>query len=179
MLKNNFKCFPRLKNEELYLSWLLGLYDGDGFQDKTMLCSKSKGILEKIKDHFKIKYNIRKYNKPQKGKRETNNNLKTQNEGTIFILTLGSVLFNKMITNYTKSLPRKRIFFSEQHQSMDKLKRKVGTKKNLQNLVNQYRKSDLISMLNVSEYSLNKLLLIILFLYLRIVNNFLLSKLCI
>jgi hypothetical protein len=101
-LKNN-GCFekkttrirlPNLTTEDLFLSFLLGFYDGDGCQNSTVVCSKSKNFLLDIKQQFNIPYNVR---------------LKTNPLGSVYIMSLGRPLWNKMMAVFSGSLPRKRI----------------------------------------------------------------------
>ncbi|MFX1537069.1 MAG: LAGLIDADG family homing endonuclease, partial [Promethearchaeota archaeon] len=151
----NFKKFPKLDSHELYLAWLLGFYDGDGFQGKTMVCSASRRLLEQIKDYFKIKNNVRESNY-EVGKVEEPNG--QNNQSTIYILTLEARLFNKMMTNYGDSLGRKRKIYSEQFDTYGNLIEQVIDRKNFQNLVNKHQKCDLIKLLNTTEYALDKLI---------------------
>ncbi|MFX0101634.1 MAG: hypothetical protein ACFFCS_18835 [Candidatus Hodarchaeota archaeon] len=96
--------FPRLKDKKMELAFLLGFYDGDGQQGKTIICTGSKKFLEQIKEKFKLKFKIRK----------------EENDGFIddrkihskrYYLNLGANLFNKMMQNYERSMPRKRRHF--------------------------------------------------------------------
>lgn len=78
------------KNRQFDLAFLLGFYDGEGFEGRTALCSHSRKIFEDIKKKFKIPHNIRQ----------------TKEGG--FVLSLGAKIFNEMMKNYKYSLQRKR-----------------------------------------------------------------------
>ena len=87
---------PRLKSRDLYLSFLLGFFDGDGKQKSTKITSSSFNFLNQIKMKFQLPYRI-VYEKSQ--------------YGGAFTLHLGADLFNDMLDNYQNSMPRKRIRF--------------------------------------------------------------------
>ena len=80
---------PKLDNQELYLAFLLGYFDGDGHQGTSRITSGSIKFLRQIKNRFNIKYSI-------DYRRST--------------LTLGASLLNEMLDNYKDSLLRKRIY---------------------------------------------------------------------
>ncbi|MCK4779149.1 MAG: hypothetical protein KAT57_03130 [Candidatus Lokiarchaeota archaeon] len=110
-----FKEFPKLASDGLYLAWLLGLYDGDGYQGKTMVCSASNNLLMEIKCFFNIEYEIRDYYYDDELDYYLRNNegIKIDNSSRfLYVLTLGSHLFNKMMKNYENSLKRKRRTFN-------------------------------------------------------------------
>ena len=164
LIRHNFKGFPNLNNYNLYLAWLLGLYDGDGFQGKTMVCSGIKILLEQIKDFFNIRYEVREYYYDSDlgyHIRITEDIEKAsikRSSRFIYILTLGSQLFNQMMNNYYDSLERKRNIFSELHETYEKLIEHVVNRANLQNLINKNPKNKLINLLNTTEYALDKLI---------------------
>lgn len=87
---------PVLGTLELYLAFLLGFYDGDGQQGTTEIVSSSLQFLKQIKIKFAIPYKIR---------------IKNHLKKDYYYLTLGASLFNKMMSNYKLSLPRKRKYF--------------------------------------------------------------------
>ena len=117
LISYDFKNFPALDSSELYLSWLLGLYDGDGFQGKTMICSRTKELLIEIKNYFKIKYEIRDYYYDSdvgyhlRIKKDNKDTILKNLTRLLFLLTLGAELFNLMMDNYQDSLKRKRRYF--------------------------------------------------------------------
>ncbi|KKM89251.1 hypothetical protein LCGC14_1250550 [marine sediment metagenome] len=167
LIEQDFKSFPKLISYDLYLSWLLGLYDGDGFQGKTMVCSEHKEILEQIKTSFNIKYEVREY--------YFNGESYIRNYGDIteivdyntkvnsslrflYILTLGARLFNKLMRNFNNSLERKRNTFSELNESLEKLIEEVVSEDILQELINNNQKNELIEKLSTTEYALDKLI---------------------
>ncbi|MFW9989448.1 MAG: hypothetical protein ACFFC3_12395, partial [Candidatus Odinarchaeota archaeon] len=168
LIKHEFKSFPKLISYDLYLSWLLGFYDGGGFQGKTMVCSENKEILEKIKTYFNIIYDVREYYfneqsyvRNYRDSIEVNDINYIENDSSIkflYILTLGARLFNEMMTNFNKSLERKRKIFSELHETSNKLIEEVISEENLQDLVNKYQKKELIEKLSTTEYALDKLI---------------------
>ena len=109
-----FKEFPKLSSDNLYLAWLLGLYDGDGFQGKTMVCSASYSLLTKIKQKFNIEYEVRDYYFNEElgyHLRYNEENCNNKNVKFFYILTLGSHIFYEMMNNFENSLKRKRRTF--------------------------------------------------------------------
>ncbi len=97
--KSKIIQLPSLFSRELYLAFLLGYFDGDGEAGSSRIISGSKIFLKQIKMKFCIKYKI------QEDIRETE-------KGEIlccYALSLGAELFNEMLSNYKKSLNRKRI----------------------------------------------------------------------
>jgi len=87
--------FPQLDNEELYMAFLLGYYDGDGCCGTSVICSGSLFFLESIKDHFNIQYNPK---------------LKINPYGKCYILSLGRKLLRKIFLNFDYGIDRKRFF---------------------------------------------------------------------
>ncbi len=86
-LKNVFINF---NNQELDLSFLLGFFDGDGCASTSpSLYSGIKSTLFSIKQKYNLKNKISK------------------NKNT-YSMTIGTELYQKMLINYRKSLPRKR-----------------------------------------------------------------------
>lgn len=166
LINQDFKSFPKLNRSDLYLSWLLGLYDGDGFQGKTMVCSQHKEILEKIRTYFNIKYEAREFYFNGKSYIRNygniadiidNNAIVNSSLRFLYILTLGARLFNEMMKNFKNSLIRKRNNFSESNDSIEKLIEEVGSKKNLQELIISNQKKKIIEKLCTTEYALDKL----------------------
>ena len=85
---------PPLGNRELFLAFLLGFFDGDGKAGSTRITSSSYKFLNQIRIKFKLPYTI--YHEPEKN---------------AWSLHLGAVLFNEMLDNYGKSIPKKRVRF--------------------------------------------------------------------
>lgn len=167
LIEQDFKFFPKLISHDLYLSWLLGLYDGDGFQGKTMVCSAHKKILEQVKTYFNIKYEVREYyfNGESYIRNYANiteiidNNIKVNSSlRFLYILTLGARLFNKLMRNFNYSLERKRNTFNELNESLEKLIEEVISEEILQELINTNQKNELIEKLSTTEYALDKLI---------------------
>ncbi|MBA7501345.1 hypothetical protein ES704_04108 [subsurface metagenome] len=167
LIEQDFKFFPKLSSYDLYLSWLLGLYDGDGFQGKTMVCSAHKEILEQVKTYFTIKYEVREYyfNGESYIRSYTNiteiidDNTKVNSSlRFLYILTLGARLFNKLMRNFNSSLERKRNTFNELNESLEKLIEEAISEDNLQELINTNQKNELIEKLSTTEYTLDKLI---------------------
>ena len=94
--KSAILYLPVLKSIELSLAFLLGFYDGDGQQGTTEICSSSLQFLKQIKIKYGIPFDIR---------------IKKNQGKDYFYLTLGASLFNRMMSNYELSLPRKRKYF--------------------------------------------------------------------
>ncbi|MFW9988136.1 MAG: hypothetical protein ACFFC3_05730 [Candidatus Odinarchaeota archaeon] len=127
---------PFLNSRELYLAFLLGYFDGDGDQGSSLINCRNKKFLNQIKELFKIEFEV-KY-KESKGGYIGNRFVK----GSVYRLTLGADLFNKMLDNYKKTMPRKRIRMQSSIEKVEyaiklaKEKSKFGfTKKELKNLV--------------------------------------------
>jgi len=167
LIEQDFKSFPKLISYDLYLSWLLGLYDGDGFQGKTMVCSAHKEILKQIKTYFNIKYDVREYyfNGESYIRNYMNiteiidNNTKVNSSlRFLYILTLGARLFNNLMRNFNNSLIRKRNTFNELTESLEKLIEEVISEDILQELINTNQKNELIEKLSTTEYALDKLI---------------------
>jgi len=167
LIEHEFKSFPKLTSYDLYLSWLLGLYDGDGFQGKTMVCSKHQGILEQTKLYFNIKYEVREFYFNGENYIRNYENITDIIENTLkvnsslrffYILTLGARLFNEMMRNFKFSLNRKRNNFNEFNESLDKLIEEVGSENNLQELIITNHKKELIEKLSTTEYALDRLI---------------------
>lgn len=83
---------PMLSSRELLLAFLLGFFDGDGKRGSTRITSSSFKFLDQIKIKFNLPYTI--YHEPGKN---------------AWSLHLGAELFNQMLDNYKKSMPRKRV----------------------------------------------------------------------
>jgi len=107
------------KNRQLDLAFLLGFYDGEGFEGRTALCSHSRRIFEDIQKKFKIPHKIR----PRK-------------EGG-FVLSLGAKIFNEMMKNYKNSLQRKRFKANIKKFGVKSLFESIMTKELLRELIDQ------------------------------------------
>ncbi len=83
---------PILNSRELLLAFLLGFFDGDGKRGSSRITSSSIKFLNQIKSKFNLPYTI--YHEPEK---------------TAWSLHLGAELFNQMLDNYKKSMPKKRV----------------------------------------------------------------------
>jgi hypothetical protein len=98
--------FPKLFDRDLELAFLLGYYDGDGKQNTTRIMSGSMGFLEQIKERFNLSFRI---NATQRESEICGRRIK----GTEYYMHLGTELFNEMMENYTRSMPRKRRLFCD------------------------------------------------------------------
>jgi len=116
--KSERKELPLLDNHELELAFLLGFYDGDGIQGTTRIVSGNKKILEQIKKKNNLPYKISKHK-----------------YGGSWSMSLGSKLFNEMMSNYENSLERKRNTFEIRRYKVKESFEKKLTKEKLQNLV--------------------------------------------
>lgn len=92
--KSKIIRLPMLTTYDLYLSFLLGYFDGDGEMGSSRVWSGSREFLEDIKSFYNVKNEI-KYKK--------------SNLGSAWGLSLGPELFNAMLDNYENSMERKRI----------------------------------------------------------------------
>lgn len=100
---------PRLSSELLYDAFLLGYYDGDGFEKRHKICSGNKDFLLEIKNKYNIEYDV-------KLKKHTNKKWKC------YEMTIGWDLHSRILKSYEKSMPRKRKFLSRV-ESKEKAKR--------------------------------------------------------
>lgn len=91
-LKRDRDNLPILSGE-LYLPFLLGYYDGDGFEVGNVICSGNFKFLENIKNKFDITNDIK---------------LKKNPLGQCYVLTIGVELRCKILKSYEFSLLRKR-----------------------------------------------------------------------
>ncbi|MFX1377162.1 MAG: LAGLIDADG family homing endonuclease [Promethearchaeota archaeon] len=135
--KSNLLELPIFDNRELYLSFLLGYFDGDGTTGTTKITSGSKKFLVQIKNYFNIKYKIRGENT----KGEINGR---EFKGYKYVLCLGARLFNEMLDNYTNSMIKKRHRFVTNEERIEKIKENAwisserkfkGTKKEIKDLI--------------------------------------------
>lgn len=125
---------PTLNNRNLYLAFLLGFFDGDGTQGKTVIATASKKFLIQIKNKFNLPFKIHEQ-KAHQG--YINNRLRSFK--TSYYMFLGGVLFNEMMDNYEHSLPRKRKYFCTEKQRIEKIKEsmKLNIKGKLSNLTKE------------------------------------------
>jgi len=145
---------PNLKTKELYLSFLLGYFDGDGEAGSTRIHSGSLVFLNQIKELFNIGNKIQEKSKlNKKGKKQI-----------WYALSLGANLFNTMLDNYTRSLKRKRTRFvtnmKDFHYAkfVKSLEKLSFSKDELVNLLSKLPKYKVCKKLEVSQYYLNKLI---------------------
>ncbi|KKM76393.1 hypothetical protein LCGC14_1380590 [marine sediment metagenome] len=120
--KSRKLTLPNLGSRELYLAFLMGLFDGDGTMGYTTLTSASKVLLEQIKDKFNLPYRVR----PVLWKGERND---------VYRISLGGALFNEMVANYEFSLTRKRTKFNVRRHEVHKQFEGLMSKEKLQELV--------------------------------------------
>jgi Zn-finger protein len=105
---------PEFNNYELNLSWLLGYYDGDGYEKCARLYSSSLKLLEQIKERHNIDFDIK----------TCRNNM--------YSLYLGENFREKLCANYKFSLERKRtkIFgkpYRDKNKNLDILTKEILT----------------------------------------------------
>jgi hypothetical protein len=91
--KSRIIRLPYLTSCKLYLSFLLGCFDGDGEQGTSRLWSGSRDFLVDIKNLFGIQNEIQ---------------FRKSNLGSAWGLSLGPRVFNEMLDSYKDSIPRKR-----------------------------------------------------------------------
>ncbi len=91
--KSKIIRLPCLNSCELYLSFILGYFDGDGEEGTSRLWSGSREFLEDIKNMFDVPNEIK---------------LRKSNIGSAWGLSLAPKLFNAMLDSYKDSMPRKR-----------------------------------------------------------------------
>ncbi len=95
--------YPKLLRRDLELAFLLGYFDGDGRRKSTSITCGNRRFLEQVKSRFRLPYNIVEDSREKEldGRRI---------RGTVFYMSLGAELFNEMMKNYKRSMPRKRWF---------------------------------------------------------------------
>ncbi|MFO7795494.1 MAG: hypothetical protein ACQERB_05840 [Promethearchaeati archaeon] len=96
--KSNLIRLPSFPDKSYYYPFLMGCFDGDGEAGTSRLWSGSYGFLKDIKDKFKIFNEIR---------------YRESNYGSVWGLSLGARVFNKMLDSYPDSLERKRRYMKE------------------------------------------------------------------
>jgi transposase len=143
-----------LKNNNLSYALLLGIYDGDGSEGRTIIYSTNYSFLLQIKNVYKIKTEIRKREVD-----EIDENLKFRIKRTkpIYEIGLNPNLLNKMMNSYHNSLARKRKRFSERLHVMETIKNKIRSPVVLEKLIKTHGKEKIAKMLNVSFNTLHKL----------------------
>jgi len=106
---------PVLDSRDLYLAFILGFFDGDGTQHKTMITCGSKKFLEQIKEMFHLPFKIIEEitDKPICGK---------PSHAITYRIFLGADLFNEIMDNYADSLPRKRRHFNTNIERFERIK---------------------------------------------------------
>lgn len=138
------------------LSWLFGLYDGDGQQGKISIYSTRREVLEQISNSFNVPNKVRKAKNPRI-RVDVNGYPKFDSEGspmltkTLYVLRLGPSLFNKMMDNYQDSLPRKRKYFDERIDATERLKELFDNNKDLlQELISSLPRTQILTVLRNS-----------------------------
>jgi len=149
------KDVPNFKDRKYLLAWLLGFYDGDGAQNRTLIYSANEKFLDRVKKVFKVRNDVYKVKDPEVIESLS---LKFKFTKGMYALSLGPRLFNEMMFNFECSMERKRRFFSESSEALDILKEKVVNKERLQELVSQYRKYELVEIFETTDYILSKLI---------------------
>jgi len=138
------------------LSWLFGLYDGDGQQGKTSIYSTKRDLLEQIRVSFNAPNKVYKVKNPRimldvKGFPKLDSHGDPMLTKTLYVLRLGPSLFNKMMDNYRDSMPRKRRYFDERIDAVEKLKKIFNNNKELlQELINLLPRSQILTILRNS-----------------------------
>lgn len=138
--------FPEFMSREIYLSFLLGYFDGDGKQGTSKICSGSKIFLAQIKNHFNLNTHI-------SPSRKNDDN---------FELALSAELFNEMLENYTNSLSRKKIRLETNEERIERLREFAAktkkfklTKEQLQNLIQTMKQSEIAEKYNYSQSTIS------------------------
>ena len=146
---------PNLRNRDLYLAFLLGFFDGDGTQKRTIITTASKKFLEDIKLLFNLSFKIH-----IKLPTEHKMNGRKINSGKVYYMCLGAKLFNEMMDNYEHSLPRKRKYFCTEEERIERIKYKAWhgghqkkfniTKEELEKLVWEITSEEIAKKYNIS-----------------------------
>jgi hypothetical protein len=118
--KSKTITYPKLSQSSLELAFLLGYYDGDGRTHTTTISSGSRKFLEQVKERYKLTCEIYvdKRQKEIYGRKLI---------GTNYLMCLGPELVNKMMMNYTNSMPRKRWAPCERKEKVRRLKEACDT----------------------------------------------------
>ncbi|MCK4381996.1 MAG: hypothetical protein KAW66_01755 [Candidatus Lokiarchaeota archaeon] len=133
---------------------MLGIYDGDGKEGRTIIYSTNYSVLLQIKNVYKIKTEIRK-REVEKIPEELK--FKIKRTKPIYEVALLPNLLNKMMNSYGNSLTRKRKRFSERLHVMETIKSKIKSPEVLEKLIKIHGKEKLAKMLNISFNTLHKL----------------------
>ena len=116
-LKSKKLEFPNFKNQELDLAFLLGFYDGEGWEGTIKFSCGSKTFVEQVKRKYQLPYIIWK------------------TKSGVWGISLGSKLFNEMMYNYKDSLPRKRKIFEMRRYKVKHKFKTLISKEKLRKLV--------------------------------------------
>lgn len=93
--KTKVNIFPKIESLELFLAFMLGVYDGDGTESACLLSSGNKEFLEYCCDRLQIP-NDKIF-------------ISINPNGQCYKLHLGVNIFKQMLFNYQNSLERKRL----------------------------------------------------------------------
>ena len=156
-LKDGRKNIAVFKNRKVTLGFLLGYYDGDGFEGRTDLISTNKLFLEQIKEDFMIENQIYRVGNVNDIGDPVLKEKMILSKKPIWRLALGTRIFNEMMLNYENSMPRKRKYFREDNIIYENLKKRIESKKNLRDLVYKFPKTNLAKMFRVSPPLISKL----------------------
>jgi len=148
---------PKLNCRELYLAFLLGYYDGDGFEGTSGIASGSIVFLQQIKEMFNIKNKI--HFEEHEGVMPNGRIVK----GNCYKMFLGADLYNEMLENYQDSLQRKRtpLLSSEDRIIINRMiaerqRKFIGTKEELKTLVWGMPLTDIADLYDVGLTTIRK-----------------------
>nr|MDO8098260.1 hypothetical protein [Candidatus Njordarchaeota archaeon] len=108
--------YPRLESRELELSFLLGYYDADGVQNRTIIISGSAQFLKEVRHRFNLAYEI--YSKESIGEI-----CGKKTRGTKYSISLGAELLREMMRDYDQSMPRKRWLPCSEEERMHRVRK--------------------------------------------------------
>ncbi|NVM36654.1 MAG: hypothetical protein HWN81_13750 [Candidatus Lokiarchaeota archaeon] len=148
----SFESFP----SSIQKAIVLGVFDGDGIQGTSRICTSNVQFLHQLKEYYNIKYEVR--TKVDINADYINNNpiKPTRN---LYGLAFGASLFNDLLDNYIDSMGRKRILLNEYREKYVHLKEAVGSKEYLQNMINSFPQSWLARHFDCNVKTLHKLCL--------------------
>jgi len=148
----SFEGFPSSVQKAI----VLGVFDGDGIQGISRICTSNAQFLYQLKEYYNIKYEVR-IKVDIDADYINNNPIKpTKN---VYGLALGASLFNDLLDNYKDSMGRKRIVLDEYRDKYEHLKEAIGSKKHLQNMIDNFPQSWLARHFDCDVKTLHKLCL--------------------
>jgi len=131
------------RDNPIALAWLYGIYDADGREGETCIYAKDRNFLEKIKEKFSIKNEVK------------------ESDVDYWYIFMGSRLANKAMSTYEKGLDRKKKRFDESKERkeivIENLKANGMTEEKFQELTNYFTRDEFRTIFGISYKIFNQL----------------------